>query len=116
MMENPISSEVCKKCAECCRHFPFVELSRNEACEIEKLTGLPLDSFTDRKDAAVEEYFLQFRENGDCVFLLENNGAFSCRVYASRAAICRKYPSKPSQKKVCAANRAMIQSKPKARR
>ena len=111
MMENTISSEVCKKCAECCRHFPFVELSGHEVREIEKLTGLPLESFTDQKDAAIEEYFLQFRENGDCVFLHENNGDFSCRVYASRAVICRDYPSKPSQKKVCAANRAMIQSR-----
>jgi Fe-S-cluster containining protein len=104
-MENPISSEICRKCGECCRNFPFVELSQTEIDEIEMVTGLPFDVFANKKGKAVEEYFLQFKENGDCFFLNETNGLYSCGVYETRSAICRNYPSKPRQHEVCAANR-----------
>jgi len=107
-MGNRVVSEICKKCAQCCKNYPFIELSRNEIYELEKLTGLPLDVFTNPKGKADEEYFLQFKENGDCLFLNENNGGYSCGVYEARSGICRNYPSKPSQNKVCDANREMI--------
>ncbi|PKN33949.1 MAG: hypothetical protein CVU61_10940 [Deltaproteobacteria bacterium HGW-Deltaproteobacteria-19] len=107
-MDNIILSETCRKCALCCKDYPFVELSQNEMYELEKLTGLSFDVFTNRKSEAVEEYFLQFLENGDCFFLNENNGDYSCRVYEARPRICRNYPSKPSQNEVCASNREMI--------
>ncbi len=68
-MENQILSEICKKCAECCKNYPFVELSKNEIHKLETLTGLPFEEFTNQKGESVEEYFLQFKENGDCFFL-----------------------------------------------
>ncbi|MBA4367567.1 MAG: hypothetical protein C0403_08000 [Desulfobacterium sp.] len=107
-MENKISSEICQKCAECCKNFPFVELSQNEIYKLEKHTGLPFDMFTNPKGKAVEEYFLQFKENGYCFFLNENNGDYSCGVYEARSAICRNYPSKPNQNEVCNANQKKI--------
>ena len=107
-MENIISSEICRKCAECCKNFPFVELSHNEVYELEKRTGLPFDVFTNRKGDSVAEFFLQFKENGDCFFLNENNGDYSCGVYEARSEICRNYPSNLRQNEVCDANRKMI--------
>ncbi len=107
-MENIILSAICKKCAECCKNYPFVELSQNEIYELRKMTGLPFEVFTNPKGNAVEEYFLQFKENGDCFFLNENNGDYSCGVYEARSGICRNYPSKPSQNEACDANREMI--------
>jgi len=107
-MKNIISSEICKKCAECCKNYPFIKLYQNEISELEKLTGLPFDVFTNQKGEAIEEYFLQFKENGDCFFLNENNGNYSCIVYEARVGICRKYPSNPSENEVCDANRRMI--------
>jgi uncharacterized protein len=107
-MENKISSEICQKCAECCKNFPFVELSQNEIYELEKHTGLPFDMFTNPKGETVEEYFLQFKENGYCFFLHENNGDYSCGVYEARSEICRNYPSKPCQNEVCNANQKKI--------
>jgi Fe-S-cluster containining protein len=107
-MENMVTSEICRKCAECCKNYPFVELSQHEIHELEALTGLPSDVFSNRKGEAVEEYFLGFRENGDCFFLNENNGIYSCGVYESRSAICRNYPSKPSQNEFCDSNRKII--------
>ena len=107
-MENIIISAVCKKCAECCRNYPFVELSKDEVYEIEKLTKFPSDLFTNRKGEASEEYFLQFKENGDCFFLNENNGDYSCGIYEARSKICRNYPSKSHQNEVCYSNRKMI--------
>jgi Fe-S-cluster containining protein len=104
-MENVITSEICKKCAECCKNFPFVELSQTEIHEIEKLTDLPSELFTNQKSEVDEEYFLQLKENGDCFFLNEKNGDYSCGVYAARSGICRNYPSNPKQKEACNSNR-----------
>lgn len=107
-MENIIVSEICKKCGECCKHYPFVELSKAEIVELGKLTGLPFSVFTNKVGKAVEKFFLQFKENGDCFFLNENDGGYSCGVYEARSEICRNYPSGPHQNEVCNANRALI--------
>jgi Fe-S-cluster containining protein len=72
---------------------------------LERLTKLPFDIFSNRTDGAGEEYFLNFKENGDCFFLNENNGDYSCGVYESRAEVCRNYPSMPNQIDVCNSNR-----------
>ena len=100
-MENAISSETCKNCAECCKHYSFVELSQAEINALEKFTGLSFEVFTNPKGKAVEEYFLKFKENGYCFFLNENNGKYSCGVYEYRPEICRSFPSKPIQKESC---------------
>ena len=75
-MENIILTEICKKCAECCKNYPFVCLSEKEIDSIKKLTGLPAEVFTIPKGKEIEEYFLQFQENGYCFFLNENNGNY----------------------------------------
>lgn len=75
------------------------------------MTGLPSSAFTNQKGGAVEECFLDFKENGDCIFLNENNGEHSCGVYGARPAICRKYPAKISQNEVCDSNRKRIPQK-----
>ena len=109
-MENAISSETCKNCAECCKHYSFVELSQTEINALEKFTGLPSEVFTNSKGKAVEEYFLKFKENGDCYFLNTKNRNYSCDVYEARGGICRNYPSEPSQNEVCDANRKICLS------
>ncbi|MBN1224174.1 MAG: YkgJ family cysteine cluster protein [Candidatus Aminicenantes bacterium] len=103
-----ISSEICRKCAECCKNYPYIRLSQNEVRELENLTGLTFVLFAIPKSEGVEEYFMQFKENGDCFFLNENNGDYSCSAYEARSEICRKYPSTPSENQVCEANRKMI--------
>ena len=107
-MKNIISTEICKKCAECCKNNPFVELSQNEIYEIEKLTKLPSGLFANRKGEDGEGYFLRFKENGDCFFLNEKNGDYSCGIYEARSIICRNYPSKPSNTKFCDSKRKKI--------
>jgi Fe-S-cluster containining protein len=107
-MKNTITSAICKKCAECCRNYPFVKLSRHEISELERLTGLSSDIFSNLIDKGGDEYFLDFKKNGDCFFLNENNGDYSCGVYESRSETCRNYPSKPSQNAVCNSNQEMM--------
>ena len=107
-MKNIITSEICKKCAECCKNFPFVELSQDEIYEIEKLTKLSPGLFSNQKGEAGEGYFLRFKKNGDCFFLNENNGDYSCGVYEARSIICRNYPSRLSQSKFCDSKRKMF--------
>jgi uncharacterized protein len=110
-VENIITSEICIKCAECCKNYPYVELSQHEIFELEKMTGLPARAFTNQKCWAGEEYYLDFKENGDCIFLNENNGEYYCGVYEARSAICRKYPAKKSQNEACDSNRNKIPRK-----
>ena len=100
-MKNIISTEKCRKCAECCKNFPFVELAKNEIDLLEQVTGLPFEEFTNPKGKPVEEYFLQFRENGDCFFLKKNDGVYGCGIYEARPEICKKFPSKTIQKEGC---------------
>ncbi|MBU1137477.1 MAG: YkgJ family cysteine cluster protein [Proteobacteria bacterium] len=107
-MKNTISPEICKKCGECCKNYPFVELSVNDISLLEKLTTLHFALFTNPKGKVVEEYFLQFKANGDCFFLNGKNGNYSCGVYEARPGICKKYPSQPLQKKLCYANRGKV--------
>ena len=57
-MNTIITSEICKKCAECCKNYPFVELSQHDIFELEKLTKLPSDAFAKQKGWEVEEFFL----------------------------------------------------------
>ncbi len=72
---------------------------------LEYATGLHFNDFTNQKGKGVEEYFFKFQENGDCFFLNEKDGSYSCAVYGARPGICKNYPSKPGQKKACDANR-----------
>ncbi|MDP3980392.1 MAG: YkgJ family cysteine cluster protein [Chlamydiota bacterium] len=110
-MEYSTLSEICRKCAECCKHYACVELSQNEINALEIFTGLHFELFTYSKGKADEGYFLKFEENGDCVFLNKNNNGHSCRVYEARPEICKNYPSNPSQNKACKAN---IKNMPKS--
>jgi Fe-S-cluster containining protein len=103
-MEVTTSRKICKNCAECCKHYSFIELSQIEIKALEKFTGLRFDVFTNAKGKAVEEYFLKFKKNGVCYFLNTNNGNYSCSVYEARPGICRNYPSNSSQNKACDAN------------
>ena len=96
-----ISTDICKKCAECCKKYPFVALSENEISSLELVTGLHFSEFTNAKGKVGEGYFLQFKENGDCFFLNENKSGYSCGVYAARPGICKRYPSKPREKETC---------------
>ena len=104
-MRNITSSEICTVCAECCKHFPYVELSETDISALEAFTGLRFDVFTNPKGKAVEEYFLQFKDNGDCVFLNQKDDKYSCSVYEARSGTCRAYPSTPIQNEACNANR-----------
>ena len=105
-MPNGTSSEICTICAECCRHYPYVELAQTDIEALETFTGLRFDAFTNPKGKAVEEYFLQFKDNGDCIFLTEKDHRYSCSVYEARSRVCQAYPSTPAQIEACNANRA----------
>ncbi|MDP8235298.1 MAG: YkgJ family cysteine cluster protein [Candidatus Erginobacter occultus] len=107
-MEKLISSVICQRCSECCRNFPFIELSRAEIHKLEELTGLSPDKFTNPKGQEPEGYFLQFKENGDCFFLNKTTGGYFCSVYEARPLKCRAYPSRTDQNEACQANREMI--------
>ena len=104
-MVSIISAKICGQCGGCCRHHPFVRLSKNEVSALKHATGLDSEVFADSRDTTVDEYFLQFKENGDCFFLIEHNGSYSCGAYAARPAICRSYPSEARQHQVCSDNK-----------
>lgn len=111
-----ITSEICQRCGECCRNFPFIELSRAEIHQLEELTGLTMEKFANPKGEESEEYFLQFKENGDCYFLNKTAGGYFCSVYEARPVKCRAYPSRPDQNEVCQANRITVRKELRASR
>ncbi len=104
-MQNVISSEICQKCGKCCKNHPYVELSFSEIHVLELATQLPWVAFAYPKGKATEGYFLLFQANGDCYFLKDNDGCFSCGVYESRPGKCINYPEKPPQKEACRTHR-----------
>jgi Fe-S-cluster containining protein len=100
--------EMCRKCAECCKHYPLISLSKNEINSLELFTGLHFGIPVNSKGIAYEGYLLQFKENGDCLFLNEINGSYSCDVYEVRPQTCKQYPSNPRQQEACTLNRRNI--------
>jgi Fe-S-cluster containining protein len=102
-------SDICKKCAACCKRYPFIEVSQKEIFSLKEATGVHPDLFTNRKDDEKDEYFLQFKENGFCYFLAEQDNAFYCSAYAARPGICKNFPSNPLQQEVCDINSLRVQ-------
>ena len=96
-----IDSMGCTTCALCCKNYPFVRLSLAEVRSLEEFTKLRIDAFAESKGKSIADYFLTFKENGDCYFLDEENGIYSCRVYETRPEICERYPSTTKQKTFC---------------
>lgn len=103
--ENHISTKICKKCAGCCKNYPFVELSNDKINTLELMTGLQSGTFTNSKARPDGGYFLRFKENGYCFFLSEINSSYSCDIYEARPEICKNYPSNPRQQEICNSNR-----------
>lgn len=100
-MENVISTRICKKCGECCKQSPFVELSKVEINTLEQATGLHSAQFTNSKGVGVDEYFLQFQGDGACLFLNKSEDGYACSVYEARPEACKTYPSKVIQHNFC---------------
>ncbi len=109
MKKKIISSETCTPCGECCRKFPYIEISTEDIDRLIKGTGLKQEEFTNIKDAEKNEFFLKFKENGDCVFFKEDNkNSFSCGVYNSRPQICANYPVTEKQYELCEIKRISV--------
>ena len=83
---------VCRRCPECCSKL--VVLSDAEVAEICAATGLAESEFVEMK---LNFPCLRRTAEGRCVFLdVDQDEAgkmvASCRVYAARPAVCRRYP------------------------
>jgi Fe-S-cluster containining protein len=102
--------KMCKKCAQCCKNYPIIKLSKNEISSLELFTGLHLGTPVNSKGVAYEGFLLQFKENGDCFFLNEKNGSYSCCVYEVRPEICKNYPSSLRQKQFCTLNKEKLKN------
>jgi len=100
-MANVISTRICKKCGECCKQSPFVELSKDEINALEQATGLHFDLFTNSKGVSADGYFLKFQGDGACFFLNKSEDGYACGVYEARPEACKTYPSKAIQHDFC---------------
>jgi Fe-S-cluster containining protein len=85
-------------------------LSENDIEEIESFTGLAPEEFSNSGGRNGEKRFMQFKENGDCVFLKMTDGAYACSAYEARSNICKGYPSDDIQVKTCRMNSNRQQS------
>ena len=98
------STHICINCGACCRSLAYIILSENEIEEIASFTGLASEEFSNSGGRNGGKRFMQFKENGDCVFLNMTDGAYSCSAYEARSNICRGYPSNDIQDTTCRIN------------
>jgi Fe-S-cluster containining protein len=99
-----LAAHVCIGCGTCCRNFAYILLSQEDIDTLEKFTGLRSEEFTENVDKDGEKRFMSFQENGDCIFLKRNDGAYFCSVYEARSVTCRSYPSTDIQRETCNVN------------
>ena len=71
---------------------------------LENFTELTSEEFTNPIDKAGKNRFMKFQDNGDCIFLVMIDGAYSCSVYEARSVTCRGYPSNDIQRETCRVN------------
>jgi Fe-S-cluster containining protein len=95
------TTHACDGCGACCRDFAYIQLTQDDIKTLENFTGLTSDDFTNNIDKAGVRRFMQFQDNGDCIFLKMADGAYSCGVYEARPVICRAYPATEIQIKTC---------------
>ena len=76
-------------------------LSQDDIKTLENFTGLTSKEFTNKIDKTGEKRFMKFQENGDCIFLITIDGAYSCSAYEARSVTCREYPSNDIQRETC---------------
>jgi Fe-S-cluster containining protein len=74
----------CKHCANCCKVYPAVVLTKADRRRIAKHLGLSVDKFLRRYGDERRDIKAQ-----PCPFLTDN----LCSIYEVRPDICRKYPS-----------------------
>lgn len=85
-----------------------MEVSAAEVAVLAEASGLDPEVFAHRKGEDSDEYFLKFKDNGDCYFLSDDEDSAGCSVYEARAAVCRAYPSKPPQNDRCAEHQERV--------
>ena len=95
---------MCTQCGTCCKAFPFVRITKEDIERLIDFTQLPLSQIANSDRADKPGYFLQFKENGECIFLTSSNNNYYCSVYQARPSLCRSYPKEESQFKVCNEN------------
>lgn len=101
---NAFSRHVCIGCGICCRNFAYIRLTPDDIKTLEAFTGLYLEAFTDEIDKGGEKRFMKFQDNGDCIFLIMVDGAYSCSVYEARPSTCKGYPATDIQRETCRVN------------
>jgi uncharacterized protein len=89
-IHNEVFSEVdCKKCANCCRLSPNVEMKDADIQRISTHLGISTEEFRRRYDVATDQDGDQVMKAGPCPFLKND----LCTIYEIRPNACREYPT-----------------------
>lgn len=87
------SSFKCRCCGECCRiKDGIVRVSDEEITRIAAFLGIDEQSFVENETLLAPDrksLILKSRENGECVYLDENN---LCRINSVKPEKCRTFP------------------------
>lgn len=83
----------CKRCGKCCTG-QVVGMLGVEAVAIARHLNMPASSF---KVMFIERQvgkwlMLKKQDNGECLFLLHENGLSKCAIYPVRPETCRRFP------------------------
>jgi Fe-S-cluster containining protein len=81
----------CQKCAICCQdttvHLRRIRILTNEAINISKKKGIPINEFASLTPDKIYSYEIN-KNNSTCYFLLKKR----CKIYSYRPLVCRFYP------------------------
>lgn len=84
----------CTQCGNCCSGDPgYVWATKEEIRSISAFLGRG-DGWLDKRDIRRVglRYSLTERPNGDCTFLIRENGKALCAIYSVRPRQCRSWP------------------------
>lgn len=100
-------SFACKRCGNCCRWEGAVKVSGAEVDAIAAFLNMPVEEFLekhtrltpDRKHLSLLE-----KANGECEYLICENGLYGCAIEPVKPVQCREFPERwhfPNWRELC---------------
>lgn len=91
----------CQSCGDCCKDH-YVVLSSEDLLRLSKFTGLDKNDFSYVSFRSIFKRALDYdKKSGNCIFLCEKDGIYSCGIYEVRPSVCRDYPYTVGERENC---------------
>src|SRR5690606_30331321 len=85
----------CHRCGNCCRGDGFVDLTETDVERASSLLEMKEDDFIDEFCRRIGEDLILLDQEDDeksCIFLVEEDGLFGCRIHEAKPTQCAGFP------------------------